>query len=251
MTDAPEGLRAPGARQGARSGLRSGQVTLLLVDDSPVFVEVLAHRLRADELVDQVEVASSLREARAALPRSQPDLVLLDLQVGDELGLELIPDLARLPAPPRVLMLSGSDGSDEIIQALEAGVDGWVGKTESLEALLRAVDGVVGGEMYLPPRSLGPVLRRLLSRGRSDENFLDTLTARQLEVLRCLVAGMSRLECADRLHLSVNTVRTHVQTLMKRAGVHSSLSLAAAARDLGVRGIDAADPPRVPSQRSP
>jgi DNA-binding NarL/FixJ family response regulator len=222
----------------AAAAVRSGHLVLLLVDDSRVFAEVLASRLRADASIKEVWTAFSLAEARASLQHSRPDLVLLDLQLGEDSGLELLQDLTLMPGAPRVMMLSGADSTQQVVQALDAKADGWVSKTARFETLMDAVHRVARGDMYLAPPSLGPVLRHLLSRDRVDQSFVDALSARQLEVLRCVVAGMSRLECAGRLHVSVNTVRTHVQALMKRADVHSTLALAAVARDVGVRGID-------------
>jgi len=78
----------------------------------------------------------------------------------------------------------------------------------------------------------------------AQPSLLDDVTSRELEVLRCLVAGMNRAEVASRLFLSTNTVRTHVQSLLRRADVHSTLTLAAVARDLGVTGIDEPEPGR-------
>jgi DNA-binding NarL/FixJ family response regulator len=218
------------------------RLTVLLVEDYRIFADLLADRMRAEARVAGVEVACSLNEARANLRRSRPDLILLDLNLGGEAGLDLFADLDRMTDPPRVLMLSGIDSVEQVVRAFGAGADGWVSKTAPFETLMFAVHEVVTGNMYLAPHSLGPVLRHLLRSTKEDETFIDTVSERQLDVLRCMVAGMSRTECAERLHVSVNTVRTHVQQLLKRADVHSTLALASLARELGVRGIDEASP---------
>lgn len=215
-------------------------VKVLLVDDHKVFPEVLAMRLRVDTAVDAVEVAFSLNSARATLNRFRPDLVLLDYQLVDEIGLGLFPDLLRLPEPPKVLMLSGIDATQQIVQALDCGAQGWVTKTTRFETLIFAIKAVLRGHMYLAPQTLKPVILYLLAQARvtvSEPSFVDELSPRELEVLRCLIGGMSRAEVADRLFLSVNTVRTHVQHLLKHADRHSTLALVALARDLGVRSI--------------
>ena len=211
---------------------------LLLVEDYRIFADLLAERMRAEEGVCAVDVASSLNEARANLRRSRPDVILLDLNLGGEEGLDLFDDLARMPDPPRVLMLSGVDSAEQVARALGAGAEGWVSKTAAFETLMYAAREVLGGNMYLAPPSLAPTLRYLLKRSQTEQSFVDQLSDRQLDVLRCVVSGMSRTECAERLHVSVNTVRTHAQQLLKRAGVHSTLALASMARELGVRGID-------------
>lgn len=107
-----------------------------------------------------------------------------------------------------------------------------------------ATNEVLNGRMYLFPTTVRPVVERLLSRARSQRrpSFVDELSERQLQVLRCLVGGMSRSETGDRLFITANTVRTHVQHLLKLADVHSTLALVARARALGVRGIDDPSP---------
>lgn len=219
------------------------QLAVLLVEDHRVFAEVLAARLRTEAGVRAVAVATSLGEARANLRRVDPDLVLLDLELNGENGLDLLGDVQRLPDPPHVLMLTGLAGASRVVQAFRAGAEGWVSKTASFETLLFAADEVVSGHMYLAAPDLEPVLRYLLDRTgeeSTETNFVEGLTVRQIEVLRCVVAGMSRSECAEHLHLSVNTVRTHVQVLLKQADVHSTLALSTLARRLGVRAINEA-----------
>jgi DNA-binding NarL/FixJ family response regulator len=220
------------------------QIRLLLVDDHRVFAEVLASHFRAEPKIDAVEVAFSLAGARAMVNTFRPDLILLDYQLADELGLELLPDLNRMESPPDVLMLSGTSETRLIVTALDAGVQGWVNKEARFETLVLAATEVLSGHMYLPPPTLKPVIRYLLAGAKVHEkepSFLDGLSPRESEVLSCLVAGMSRAEVADRLYVSVNTVRTHVQNLLRAADQHSTLSLVALARDLGVRSIDSAD----------
>jgi two-component system nitrate/nitrite response regulator NarL len=94
--------------------------------------------------------------------------------------------------------------------------------------------------MYLYPPSVEPVIRRLLDERGANRapTFVDDLSTRELEVLRCLIAGMTRAEVAQRLFISPNTVRTHVQHLLSRARVHSTVALVAAARSAGVGSVD-------------
>jgi DNA-binding NarL/FixJ family response regulator len=98
--------------------------------------------------------------------------------------------------------------------------------------------------MYLAPPTLRPVLTHLLAelRGRDEAaGFVADLTPREFEVLRCLVSGMTRAEVAQHLFVSMNTVRTHVQSLLRRSDQHSALALVAFARSHGVKGIDEID----------
>ncbi len=209
---------------------------LLIVDDHRAFAEALAALLTAHEAVQSVDVAFTLDMARAVLRQSEHDVVLLDLHLDQENGLDLLTDTpAGIPRPP-ALIVSGVKDIDQIVHSLDAGALGWVAKDSPIATLVAAVDKVRLGRGYLPEDVLLPVLRRLIDDKATAEEptFVDDLSERELQVLRCLVAGMTRREIAAHLFLSPNTIRTHVQNILRRAEVHSTLALVALARDAGV-----------------
>jgi DNA-binding NarL/FixJ family response regulator len=220
---------------------RSKGIAILVVDDHRIFAEVVAARLQGEPWVRDVELAFTRGSALALAHRFAPDLALVDYDLSGESGLDVLSDLRAMQRPPRVVMLSGTTDPLVIIAALEAGADGWVVKDEDVDVLLIAAGQVMDRHLFLSPPTLRPVVQRLLAeaRGPADTGtFVAQLSGRELEVLRCLVSGMTRAEVAARLYISTNTVRTHVQRVLQRAGVHSTLALVAAARELGVRGID-------------
>jgi DNA-binding NarL/FixJ family response regulator len=143
-------------------------LSILLVEDHHVFADVLAERLRAEPSIGGVEVAYSLSEARSAVGRIRPDVVLLDFQLAEECGLDLLQDIDRLPERPDVLVLSGLTDTGRIVEALEAGVQGWISKEASVEILVSATAQVQQGNMYLSPPTIRPVLEQLLNEARGD-----------------------------------------------------------------------------------
>jgi DNA-binding NarL/FixJ family response regulator len=219
---------------------RVAPIRILVVDDHRVFADVLAMRLRLDDSVEYVEVATSLDQARVLARHVLPHLVVLDNNVAGEPGPKLIPALRSLDPSPGVLMLSGQDSPATIIEALRAGASGWVVKGSHIEDLLTAAREVVNGNLYVPPESVGPVLRSLLKKAPAtvEPRFVHQLSKRQLDVLRCLVSGMTRAETAARLYITPNTVRTHVQHLLRVTDTHSTPQLVARARKAGVTGMD-------------
>jgi two-component system nitrate/nitrite response regulator NarL len=221
-------------------------IAVLLVDDHRVFAEALAALLAAERGISRVTVASTLDAARARLVSDRPDLVLLDLVLADESGYDLLAELAADADAPAAIVLSGRTEPRLIVQAIEAGARGWLTKTTSLGALLTALWQVIDGDMYLAPATLQPVLVHLLGdlhRQRAAAGFVDELTPRELDVLRCLVSGMTRAEVAEHLFVSTNTVRTHIQSLLRRSEQHSALALVAFARLHGVTGLDETEGP--------
>jgi two-component system nitrate/nitrite response regulator NarL len=220
-----------------RSAGRTTDLGLLVVDDHRVFAEALARRLLAEPFVASVRVARSVGEARALVNRTAPDVVLLDHVLGDARGADLLPDLGARPRPPTVLLVSATDEPTEVVSYLRAGVDGWVSKDIDYDGLLASIRAAVAGHVALVGRPLDGVVKLLLREdSRAQEGALPyELTPREREVLECLVGAMSTREIAEHLFISGHTVRTHIQHLLRRAGMHSTAELVADARARGIR----------------
>lgn len=141
----------------------------------------------------------------------------------------------------RTVMLAERDDPRHAAAALQAGAGGWVAKDCSLSRLLQVIRGVLKDETHLPPALLTGVLRELTAsrKHRSEsERLVESLTPRELEVLRCMVAGLGRKAVAERLFLSPHTVRTHMQNVLGKLGVHSTLAAVALARRAGIGPAD-------------
>lgn len=161
------------------------------------------------------------------------DVVLLDADLTDDAANALCGQLAGPPEPSRVIMLSDSSEPERITAAIRAGASAWVRRDQSFEHLLRVVHGTVRGETWLPPAETGAVLQMMMraqdQRQRADM-LLAALTPREREILAYIADGAGRSDVAERLHLSANTVRTHLQNLMAKLGVHSTLEAVALTR---------------------
>ncbi|MFE2378616.1 LuxR C-terminal-related transcriptional regulator [Streptomyces sp. NPDC059398] len=238
-----------------------GHIRVLVVDDHRIFAESLAAALAAEPGVEVTAAGSApaaLRSLDRAAADARPfDVLLADADLGGAAGwgshrpaaasgaAESAPGdgialaaAARAARPAlRTVVLAARDDPRRAALALQTGASGWVAKDCSLQRLLAVVRGVLRGETHLPPALLTGVLRELNSAQRhrtKGELLVEALTPREREVLRCMVAGLGRKAVAERLFLSPHTVRTHMQNVLGKLGVHSTLAAVALARRAGV-----------------
>jgi DNA-binding NarL/FixJ family response regulator len=214
------------------------QISLAVIDSQRTFADALAERLSAEVRLRVVAATDSVVAANRLLVGRHVDVALLDAELPDGLPFATRARAAA-PHPIRVIMLGTTTEAIRIVDTLRAGVAGWVGKGDSIEHLLEVIQGVVHDEIWLPPTAMGPVLRLLLDdrsgRPGSGTDPLVTLTSREREVLSHLAQGMGRREVADHMHLSPNTVRSHMQNLMGKLKVHTTLEAVALARRAQLR----------------
>ncbi|MFD8478905.1 LuxR C-terminal-related transcriptional regulator [Kitasatospora sp. NPDC059673] len=169
-------------------------------------------------------------------------------------GIALVGRACRAHPALRAVMLAVTDDPQRAVRALQAGANGWVARESSLGALMAVIRGVLREETHLPPALLTGVVRELTSarRDRSEsERLVAALTPREEEVLRCMVAGLGRQAVAERLFLSPHTVRTHMQNVLGKLGVHSTLAAVAVARRAGIAPSEPPSPPAAPAPVPP
>jgi DNA-binding NarL/FixJ family response regulator len=208
-------------------------ISVFVVDQERTFADALAARLEAEDDVEVVAAVHARTPAQALIVGRHADVMLLDGDLPERAATRLCEELCGRDEAPRVVILSNSSEPERIVDAVRSGAAAWVGKNESLQHLLKVIRGVARGETWLPPAEVGPVLQVLMQdqdRRRDNDRLLAALTPRELEVLACLAEGAGRREVAERLHLSANTVRTHLQNLMAKLGVHSTLEAVAISR---------------------
>jgi DNA-binding NarL/FixJ family response regulator len=194
-------------------------ISVLVVDDHPVFADALKARLWGEPDLRPVSVAYSVAEAAAQLSRSS-----LDLMLGDGTGSALAERARRISPGTRIVMLSAVQSVDAVVDALAAGARAWLPKTVDAAHLIRVIRGVHAGEAWLDPPLLGTVLTSLVTRTLTPPpDPLAVLTSREREVLDRMADGLGRAEIASRLRVSTHTVRTHTQNLTAKLGAHSAL----------------------------
>ncbi len=210
-------------------------ISVFVLDAERTFADALSARLEAEEDIDVVMALHPTAPAPSLIIGRHADVVLLDADLPESAAINLCEELSGRSEAPRVVMMSHGSQADRIAAAVRVGAAGWVRKDESLHDLLRVVRGVMAGETWLPRAEMGAVLRLLLEerqQRRESDRLLAALTPREREILSYLADGAGRRDVAERLHLSANTVRTHLQNLMAKLGVHSTLEAVALTRSL-------------------
>ena len=207
-------------------------VDVLVIDRQRTFADAVAVWLETVADVASATAVYSAQSAQYMVARSHVDIVLVDGDMPDSVTLTLCAEATCRDHPPRIIVLSASAEAGRILAAIRAGAVAWVRKDESGEHLLHVIGRVARGETWIPPSELGHVFRLLLDELNKvrEEDPLAALTRRERDVLLQVAQGADRKEVAERLHLSVNTVRTHMQSLMAKLGVHSALEAVAVTR---------------------
>jgi DNA-binding NarL/FixJ family response regulator len=207
-------------------------VDVLVIDRQRTFADAVAVWLGTVADVASATAVHSAQSAQSMVARGHVDIVLVDGDLPDNVTQPLCAEATCRDHPPRVIMLSASAEAGRILAAIRAGAVAWVRKDESGEHLLHVIGRVARGETWIPPSELGHVFRLLLDELDKvrEEDPLTALTRRERDVLLQVAQGADRKEVAERLHLSVNTVRTHMQSLMAKLGVHSALEAVAVTR---------------------
>lgn len=215
------------------------QQRTLIVDDHRSFADALANLLR-QRGVDTVDTAASGSELRAVFETGRPDRVILDLNLGDENGFDLLDELRRSYPDLLVIVLTARHDVDRVLRSLRAGASAFVPKGADTAELLAALEAVTHGGTWVPPRLLTEVLRRLFEPDppSEEELLVARLTPRERDVLDAMVAGLDRAEIAQLLFVSLNTVRTHTKNILAKLEVHSSIEAVSVALRLGWRPPD-------------
>lgn len=202
---------------------RPHRARIVLVDDHALLRIGLRHLFAAEPDLEVVADVGTMREARDALVEHQPDLLVLDLGLGDEFGLGGLPRLREGSPQTRILVLSSHAEQLYAERVLRAGAHGYVMKSAPSAELLAAVRQVLAGKISLSSAQQEAMLQR--AAGLGGKSTRPELSARELEVLRHVAAGRSTAEIAHTLHRSVKTIESHKQALKSKLGAATATEL--------------------------
>lgn len=220
-------------------GQEEQPVRVVVVDDDEHVRRVIAQELMADARTLVTAQASSVREGRKAIKQHEFDVLLVDINLGDGLGFELLEYLRAVRPQAQAVVVSVMESDDQILRAFELGASGYLGKNSWFGSYLQAVLQVANGGASITPT----VARRLLQRfdrtraaesARRPQDEAEQLSVREKEILRLVANGYTSGEIGSRLLISPMTVNTHVRNIYRKLQVRTR---AQAVRFASLRGL--------------
>ncbi|MDN5896321.1 MAG: response regulator transcription factor [Nocardioides sp.] len=203
-------------------------IRVILADDHPVVRAGLAAVLDLEDDIDVLDQVATTDAAVALCATTPVDVVLMDLQFGDQvMGIDATRRLRSLPEPPQVIVLTTYDVETDVLAAVDAGAVGYLLKDADPAALAAGIRDAARGETVLAPSIAQRLVRRTL---RPDTS----LSARELEVLGLVAQGMSNQQIGEHLFLSQATVKSHLVHVFGKLGVDSRTAAVATARSAGL-----------------
>jgi DNA-binding NarL/FixJ family response regulator len=233
----------------AKSSNRSEQppasraIRIVLADDHVFMRELVTAMLK--EQGDRFQVVAEASNAVAAIKacrESQPEIIILDINMPGQSGVDAVPEIKRVSPETRILLCSGSVTEQGIISAIRTGTDGFMEKTSSVREFMDALDRIAQGDNYFCPRS-SRLLAEMARGGHlpEQEQADSVLTGREKDVLRLIAQGHTSKDIARKLFLSVATVETHRANLMKKAGARNAAELIRYGLESGLLQLSARD----------
>ena len=207
---------------------------LLIVDDHRVFCQGLDAAFRAEPDFEPLTV-SNPAQALGIVLSWQPDVVIMDLRLGEVSGVDLTKQMSALPFPPAIVVLTAYTDTATALDAIRAGAVGFVPKNASVEQVIGAVRAAVLGGSWLPHELLIKLVAEHQDPVVGAPQLIAQLTAREQQVLGLMVSGLDRNGIAEKLNQSPNTVRTHIRNVIVKLNCHSAIEAVAVGLRAGLR----------------
>lgn len=213
-------------------------ITILLADDHALVRDGIRALLQKTANVQVIGEAETGDEAVQVAQQLHPEIVLMDIAMPGMNGLAATSVLAQKCPETRVIILSMHLEQEYVLRALQSGAKGYLLKGARTPELELAITSVARGETYLSPAVSKVVVGEMMRRSTAEPNRLDRLTSRQREVLKLIAEGLTTKEIAQKLGLSIKTVKTHRTELMEQLDIHDIAGLVRFAIHVGLVAAD-------------
>ena len=190
-------------------------IKLMIVDDHKMIREGLKRLLEFDGDIEVIDEADNGSDCVSKLKISKPDIILLDINMPEMNGIDVVKTMKRRKNRPKILMLTVHNEIDYLIKAIDLGVEGYLLKDSDSKELIRAVHCVYDGEKFIQP-NLIPLLNSKLIARDLDKEKIEKLSEREIEVLRLVAVGLFNKEIGKKLSISERTVKNHLSSIFKK-----------------------------------
>lgn len=199
---------------------------VLIVDDHPLFRRGLVQLLRTIPAFVLVGEAASGAEGLALARELRPDLILLDLNMRDGDGLDMLRGLRTARSEARVVMVTVSDSGEDVVAALRGGAEGYLLKDMEPEAMLEALQAVAAGRVVIPPQLNHLLAAALRGESRPQSAGAAGLTEQELRILEKIAAGLPNKQIGRELDIAEGTVKVHVKHILRKLELRSRVEAA-------------------------
>ena len=199
---------------------------VIIIDDHPLFSRGLSQLIETQKDYKVIGMAKDRNEALTLLDTTTPDLAIVDLNLGQEDGLELIKDIIVIHPQTKILVLSMHDERFYAERAIKAGAKGYIMKEEAESQVINAIKTVNSGEIYLSENEKNRI-KELAQGNESGElsDLISSLSDRQLQIFTLVGKGLGTVEIAKKLNLSIKTIDTHKENIKGKLHCASSAEL--------------------------
>lgn len=227
------GTSAPAGSGSSTEAL--SDLSVVVIDDHATFAELLSLGLKHEEGLTCLGTATSVPKGRVLVDQVRPDVVVMDVEIGEDDGIDATAELVEKYPDLRVVVLTARTDTALIQRAADAGACCLLPKNGSLIEVLQGLRTSRQGELAVAPA----MLKRLMSGQREPERLTVSLSEREREVLRCLSEGLDARRTAARLGITLSTCRGHVRRVLAKLGAHSQLEAVAIVKRHGLLDDDA------------
>lgn len=209
-------------------------IRVAIVDDHQIVLHGLQQLFERQDDFEVVCCCSDGATALAAVTEHRPDVVILDLRMPGQSGLDVLRTLATRRLPSKVVLLTAAIRDDEVVEAVKLGAMGLVLKESSPDVLLECVRTVYRGQQWIERETLTRAIRTTLDREGAAQASGESLTPREVDIVKMVAQGLRNKVIAERLSISEGTVKVHLHNIYEKFGVDGRLELLLCAQQKGL-----------------